>query len=52
MRLTEILKPQDIKIPLEAKTKTEAIAELVNLLAANGEVAAPKKVPALLDMSK
>ncbi|HSI37315.1 MAG: PTS sugar transporter subunit IIA [Phycisphaerae bacterium] len=44
MRLTEILKPQDIKIPLEAKTKTDAIAELVNLLAANGQVQDPKKV--------
>jgi fructose-specific phosphotransferase system IIA component len=44
MRLTEILKPQDIKIPLEAKSKTEAIAELVNLLAANGQVTDPKKV--------
>src|SRR5438874_6150223 len=50
MRLTEILKPQDIKIPLEAKTKTEAIAELVNLLASNGEVGDPKKVlEAVLD---
>ena len=50
MRLTEILKPQDIKIPLEAKTKTEAIGELVNLLAANGEVGDPKKVlEAVLD---
>ena len=44
MRLTDLLKPQNIKIPLEAKTKTEAIAELVNLLAANGEVKEPKKV--------
>jgi mannitol/fructose-specific phosphotransferase system IIA component (Ntr-type) len=42
MRLTEILKPQDIKIPLEATTKTEAIGELVNLLAANGEVGDPQ----------
>jgi fructose-specific phosphotransferase system IIA component len=50
MRLTEILKPQDIKIPLEAKTKNEAIAELVNLLAANGEVSDAKKVlEAVLD---
>jgi len=50
MRLTDILKPQDIKIPLEAKTKTDAIAELVNLLAANGEVGDPKKVlEAVLD---
>jgi fructose-specific phosphotransferase system IIA component len=44
MRLTDILKPQNIKIPLDAKTKTEAIAELVNLLATNGEVKEPKKV--------
>jgi fructose-specific phosphotransferase system IIA component len=50
MRLSDILKPQDIKIPLEAKTKTEAIGELVNLLAANGQVADPKKVlEAVLD---
>ena len=50
MRLTEILKPQDIKIPLEATTKTDAIAELVNLLAANGAVTDPKKVlEAVLD---
>ena len=50
MRLTDILKPQNIKIPLEAKTKTEAIGELVNLLAANGEVTDPKKVlDAVLD---
>ena len=44
MRLTDLLKPQNIKIPLEAKTKSEAITELVNLLAANGEVKEPKKV--------
>ena len=44
MRLTEILKPQNIKVPLEAKVKTEAIGELVNLLAANGELTDPKKV--------
>jgi fructose-specific phosphotransferase system IIA component len=44
MRLTEILKPQNIKVPVEAKTKTEAIGELVNLLAANGEVTDAKKV--------
>ena len=50
MRLTEILKPQDIKVPLEATTKTDAIAELVNLLAANGEISDPKKVlEAVLD---
>jgi nitrogen PTS system EIIA component len=50
MRLTEILKPQNIKVPLEAKIKTEAIAELVNLLAANGDLTDPKKVlEAVLD---
>src|SRR2546430_15135747 len=44
MRLTEILKPQDIKIPLDAKTKTEAIGELVKVLAASGDIADSKKV--------
>lgn len=44
MRLTEILKPQNIKVPLAAKTKTEAISELVDLLASTGEVTDPKKV--------
>ena len=44
MRLTEILKPQNIKVPVLAKVKTEAIAELVSLLADNGEVIDPKKV--------
>src|SRR5258708_6464574 len=44
MRLTEVLKPENIKIPLEATNKNEAIAELVNLLAKNGEIADAKKV--------
>jgi fructose-specific phosphotransferase system IIA component len=44
MRLTEILKPQNIKVPVLAKVKTEAIAELISLLADNGEVVDPKKV--------
>src|SRR5438094_581105 len=44
MRLTEILKPHDIKIPLQATNKTEAIAELVQLLADNNEIVEPKKV--------
>ena len=44
MRLTEILKPENIKVPLAAKVKTDAIAELVNMLAENGEVTDPKKV--------
>jgi mannitol/fructose-specific phosphotransferase system IIA component (Ntr-type) len=50
MRLTEILKPQNIKIPLEAKVKTDAIGELVTLLSGNGELTDPKKVlEAVLD---
>ena len=44
MRLTEILKPQNIKVPLAAKTKTEAISELVELLASTGEVTDGRKV--------
>src|SRR5438093_13256566 len=44
MRLTEILKPQNIKIPLEAKTKTDAIGELVKVLAASGDISDAKKV--------
>ncbi len=44
MRLTEILKPANIKVPLVSTTKADAIAELVNMLAANGEVGDPKKV--------
>jgi len=44
MRLTEILKPQNIKVPLLAKTKSDAIKELVDLLASTHEVADPTKV--------
>jgi len=44
MRLSDILKPSNIKIPLQASQKNDAIAELVNLLAGNGEVSDPKKV--------
>jgi fructose-specific phosphotransferase system IIA component len=44
MRLTEILKAENIKVPLAAKTKTEAISELVELLAATGEATDAKKV--------
>ena len=44
MRLTEILKPTNIKIPLESKIKTDAIAELVKVLAAAGDVSDAKKV--------
>jgi len=46
MRLTDILKPQNIIVPLKAKTKNEAIGELVALLAKNQDVQDPK---ALLD---
>jgi fructose-specific phosphotransferase system IIA component len=44
MRLSEMLKPQNIKLGLSAKTKVEAIGELVDMLAANGEVQDAKKV--------
>ena len=44
MRLIDILKPQNIKVPLEATAKNAAIAELVNLLGTNAEVMDPKKV--------
>jgi len=36
--LIEILKPQNILVPMQAKTKNEAIGELVALLAKNGEI--------------
>ena len=44
MRLIEILKPENIRVPLESLTKNEAIGELVNLLAKNGDVTDAKKV--------
>ena len=44
MRLTDILKPQNIKVPLVATTKNEAIAELVQLLADSGQITDAKKV--------
>ena len=44
MRLTDILKPQNIQVPLAGKTKNEAIGELVTLLATNGEISDAKKV--------
>lgn len=50
MRLSEILKPENIKLPLVATTKTEAIRELVDLLAANRSIVDAKKVfDAVLD---
>jgi fructose-specific phosphotransferase system IIA component len=44
MRLIEILKPANIKIPLESKTKAEAIGELVSVLAESGDVTDKKQV--------
>jgi len=44
MRLTDILKPQNIKIPLKGANKTEAITELVDVLAQSGDVTDPKRV--------
>jgi len=44
MRLTEVLKPQNIRVPLVAVNKTDAITELVQLLYANGEVTDVKSV--------
>jgi fructose-specific phosphotransferase system IIA component len=44
MRLTDILKPQNIKIPLKAANKTEAITELVDVLAHSGDVTDAKRV--------
>ncbi len=44
MRLTEILKPENIKVPLTSTTKTDAIGELVTLLAENKSITDPKKV--------
>ena len=44
MRLTDILKPQNIQIPLLAANKTEAIGELVALLAKNGDIVDSKAV--------
>jgi fructose-specific phosphotransferase system IIA component len=38
MRLTEILKPQNILTPMQATTKNQAISELVALLAKNGDI--------------
>jgi mannitol/fructose-specific phosphotransferase system IIA component (Ntr-type) len=44
MRLTEVLKPQNIRVPLVATNKTDAITELVHLLYANGEISDAKSV--------
>ncbi|MDB5328451.1 MAG: fruA 1 [Phycisphaerales bacterium] len=44
MRLSDILKPQNIRVAIPAASKLDVINELVSVLAANGEVADPKKV--------
>jgi fructose-specific phosphotransferase system IIA component len=44
MRLSEILKPQNIRVSLQANTKTDAIAELVDMLGTNGELSEKGKV--------
>jgi fructose-specific phosphotransferase system IIA component len=44
MHLTDILKPQNILIPLLAANKNDAIGELVALLGKNGEVQDAKAV--------
>lgn len=50
MRLTDVLKPANIKVPLESTTKAAAIGELVSLLAASGEISDAKQVlDAVLD---
>jgi mannitol/fructose-specific phosphotransferase system IIA component (Ntr-type) len=50
MRLTETLKITNIKVPLAATGKTDAIKELIHLLATNGDVPDPTKVlEAVLD---
>jgi fructose-specific phosphotransferase system IIA component len=50
MRLSEILKPENIKIPLVATQKIDAIKELVQVLADSKSVADAKKVlDAVLD---
>jgi fructose-specific phosphotransferase system IIA component len=50
MRLSDILKPINIKVPLAAATKTQAISELVGLLEQNQQINDAKKVlEAVLD---
>lgn len=50
MRLSEILKPANILIPLAAANKTEAISEMVAMLGRNNELLDAKKVlDAVLD---
>ena len=44
MRLTDLIVPRRIKIPLKASTRRKAIAELVDLLAADGVLTSPADV--------
>jgi mannitol/fructose-specific phosphotransferase system IIA component (Ntr-type) len=44
MRLTDVLQPQNIRVPLVATNKTDAITELVHLLHANGDISDAKSV--------
>ncbi|HEX8322593.1 MAG TPA: PTS sugar transporter subunit IIA [Tepidisphaeraceae bacterium] len=44
MRLSDILKPQNIKVAIPATTKLDVIRDLVDLLAQSGEISDPKKV--------
>jgi fructose-specific phosphotransferase system IIA component len=44
MSLSEILKPANIQVPLAAASKSDAIRELVDLLAKNGDVTDAQKV--------
>lgn len=42
MRLTDILQPACVKVPLEARTKEQAIYELVDLLSRQAGIAEPE----------
>lgn len=44
MRLTDILKPENIKLPLAATDKQTAIEELIGLLESTGEIHDPARV--------
>ena len=52
MRLTDILKPQNILIPLQAPTKNDAIGQLVSLLSKNGDVQDSKAVLDAVDAAR
>ena len=44
MRLSDILKPTNVKVDLAASTKLDVIGALVDLLSTNGDIGDPKKV--------